>query len=156
MGFTHYFTQTKTITKEDWVFFTAGVRRAIPLSGVKVAYELDQPETAPAIDDNKVRFNGVGGEGCETFIVHRLRPALDPWREKAGLKRGWDFCKTRREPYDVLVTACLVYLESIEGWPVGSDGAPKDWVAGLKLAKAAWPELSEKLHIPDEVMRDAA
>jgi hypothetical protein len=48
-----------------------------------------------------------------------------------------DFCKTRQNPYDIVVVACLAVLKHRLGvaMNVSSDGRPADWTAGIDLAR---------------------
>ena len=83
-------------------------------------------EGLPEISKDIV-FNGKGEEGSsETFYL----PA-NP--SKLG---AFNFTKTARRPYDIVVTACLSVLKhfcpSIE---VDSDGGSKGMTSGIKLAK---------------------
>lgn len=39
----------------------------------------------------------------------------------------WDFCKTARKPYDLLVCACLIAATDYLGYDVSSDGRFKNW-----------------------------
>jgi len=57
--------------------------------------------------------------------------------------------KTRREPYDVVVVACLVAIKDRMGdnIKVRSDGEAEDWVDGIRLAEEV---LGRKLKYPVE------
>jgi len=73
-----------------------------------------------------INFNGVGSEGCETFVL----------REHFTQNDGFNFCKTRQGAYDIVVVACLAILkyrlgDAIE---VDSDGDYQDWVDGVEFA----------------------
>jgi len=135
MGYTHYWT-AKPVEQDDWDALVEGARRAAALSSVKIALESDEPKIGPYFGDNTIRFNGIGEEGGhETFLI-----------EREG--SGWDFCKTARKPYDVIVVAILAYAHAVLGWEVSSDGSSADWRSGIALAKQAWPEEAEALRHP--------
>lgn len=75
-----------------------------------------------------IEVNGTQENGHETFVL--------PYHLN-GLS-SFQFCKTARKPYDVVVVACLIvldyYVSCIE---VTSDGISADWLDGLNLARAA-------------------
>lgn len=84
-------------------------------------------------------FNGSRDSGAETFVMREhLNQNEDTW-----------FCKTNRQPYDVLVTACLCILAyRLPGLTVWSDGDSSDWADGLALAQAS---LRRKVKLPKGV-----
>lgn len=66
----------------------------------------------PVFDGVMVDFNGRDGEkdlGHETFRIEKHR-------------QDWDFCKTARKPYDLLVVACLIAAWQILDYRFTSDG----------------------------------
>jgi hypothetical protein len=84
-------------------------------------------------------------------MVYRKRPAKDQWQSK----RGNDFCKTARKPYDVAVTATLCYLATVaESHTVSSDGHGRDWLAGLEEARRALPRYGNRLDIPRDILEE--
>lgn len=151
MGYTHYWGQRKTVPLSDWADFSEGAARVFELAGVALAFEYDETETPPVADAGLVRFNGCGDDGHETFYIPRQRPPREAWQRPQD--QGGGFCKTARKSYDVAVTACLVYLDSVlpELFPVNSDGRTADWEAGLALARKAWPKKANFLDIPRDV-----
>ena len=90
---------------------------------------------------SKLRFNGPRGfEGEDFTMGARLRQ---------NGEQG--FCRTSRMPYDKVVVASLILLAYRlgKGVMVGSDGVPKDWEEGLRLAKRATG--IKGLQIPEHV-----
>lgn len=138
MGYTHYWTHRRRFTNAEWVEVGDALTRIICASNVEIA---EDPFTAEGLF-----LNGVGEDAHETFCVIQNRPL-------EFNKQGWDFCKTARKPYDVIVTAALCYLESCwtDQFSVGSDGDDTDWDEGLTLARRALPEKGNVLRIPSEV-----
>ena len=139
MGYTHSWTRATTFPGEAWVMAAAECRRVIGhlmATGLKLQFESDDL-APPEFGKNLIRFNGVGEEGHETFLVERHYKPL-AW-EKERYKRGpWGtFCKTARKPYDVAVCACLIVLNRHFGkrFTVGSDG--DDFEEGWPLAREA-------------------
>ena len=99
-------------------------------SGVDLANGHGDVGTKPTFDTETVRFNGLGEDAHETFVVRR---------EHTGFK----FCKTQRKPYDVVVTACLICLQSClrDDVQVSSDGEWEDWKEGMNLFKEVFPDV---------------
>jgi hypothetical protein len=89
-----------------------------------------------------INFNGSMRVGqCEDFVL----------RERFSLNEGFNFCKTNNNPYDTVVTACLIVLKHRLGdnISVSSDGRRDDWNNGLILAKKVL-KLS-RLNIPESI-----
>lgn len=129
MGYTHYWRKARAATPGEWDNFTGAVRAilAVPsLSGL-VQYESDDASPVQA-DSNTVRFNGKGDDGHETFVIGP--EACD-----------FDFCKTARKPYDLVV--CLVLLAAQATLPckVSSDG---DWSDEWQRARLLYREIFGK------------
>ena len=159
MGYTHYMTQKKRFPKAEWATIQAdviAVLDAASAAGIAIGDshgELILFNHAEAFFDTETgpqcMFNGLGDDAHETMAFSRdVQPV-----EWSGQRKGWSFCKTAQKPYDVAVTAVLVYLESVypQCLSVGSDGVPADWQAGLELARKALPRLADVLRIPAEV-----
>ena len=134
MGYTHYW-MPKPIHSFTWKTVESDMRKLFAACDT-LCGEYDAPESAPVLTEDLLAFNGKGELGHETF-----------WIDRGGLV--WTFCKTAQKPYDTAVTACLIYLASLHGFHVTSDGDESDWQAGLALARKVWPELS--LEIPSSL-----
>jgi hypothetical protein len=127
----------------------------LALSDVPVAAEFDTPDAAPELTDAYIRFNGIGEDGHETFCLvagmARQEGCPLPRERRARtlpIHPGrFDFCKTARKPYDVLVTAVLWIAHEEyglrvssdgtmepDGLPAGSYGYVDEWAAGHALA----------------------
>ena len=125
MGYTHYYTQTRDLTPAEWHHLTAVFEHMLthlPRHSTSAGgYYADQPlvirdglgDGLPQVDDQALVFNGddTAGLAHETFHLDRYG-------------RGFNFCKTARKPYDLLV--CAVLLAVTEMAPgalvVASDG----------------------------------
>lgn len=167
MGYTHYFTHSKRFTNAEW----ANVRRdvlailgAATGDGVEFGDGMGEkhldalPDAFTDHGDGSgpcLWINGVGEDSHETFVIYQNRRPLGDWQKPS--RRGWDFCKTARKPYDVAVSAILAYLESMhpEKFSASSDGSPDDWQAGIDLARAALPGFAEFIQIPQDIEFDA-
>lgn len=112
MGYTHYWeTPQHGFSEREWEYIANIAAAAIEdakRGDIAVAYEFDEPHRAPVIGSSTIHFNGIGEEGHETFYIAR-----------EGQK--WEFCKTARKPYDVVVCAVLLALRDM-GADVSSDG----------------------------------
>lgn len=129
MGYTHYWELKDTCTLDARRSFVADVRAIIKMAPVAVQFESDDPRP-PVVAYNLVRFNGEGEFGYETFYFESGK---------------WSFCKTARQLYDVVVTACLLAAKSNFGDDVriSSDGRWEDWAEGLDLFHRATERTSE-------------
>jgi len=81
--------------------------------GVPISMELDSAEP-PIFTKDTIRFNGLGPDGAETFLVKRVEA------------ENRSFCNTYNRPYDQCVVACLVILRDRLGFTITSDAADKD------------------------------
>ena len=104
MGYTHYLTFKKSVTKEKLSKASADVKKAFELVKSEcpnITIKDGWGENEPQIDENAIWFNGDASkeEDYETFGV------------RVG-DEGFNFCKTARQPYDVYVcVACLILKE---------------------------------------------
>ena len=79
------------------------------------------------ITDKEIRFNGreEGDRGHETFSLQRKSDKrLEDYASRLDRKYIFDFCKTARKPYDIVVCCLLVILKHRLGnmIEIGSDG----------------------------------
>lgn len=140
MGYTHYWTQQRAITPDEWANICAATRVLFemnsergPWDSIRVTSDYDESDP-PEITDGVIRFNGFDIEGHETFFL-------------TNDDTDFCFCKTARKPYDVFVVAVLTLCEIYApgGWDISSDGSTDEWMPGMTLAHAAadraekWP-----------------
>ena len=126
MGYTHYFSNTKTIPLVQWNKLTKDVNKLMKHSNKNkvVAREYDDTNTPPVINENQISFNGIGDDGHETFFIKR----------KGGNN---EFCKTARKPYDLIACVTLIlYSNHVKGTEISSDGDLDDieWQSAVSLA----------------------
>jgi hypothetical protein len=128
MGYTHYFRMPENFTNDEWDDFIArclNLYNQLP-DTIKLAREWDTPELGPEFNEAEVRFNGVGDEGHETFLIQREG------------NDSFQFCKTAYKPYDLMVCACLIALkESAPQCRISSDGGPEDWKGAFNFYNQA-------------------
>jgi hypothetical protein len=133
MGYTHYVRQSDGIEPTTFARLSqeaarvASIAWSEDLAGEGIAYEFNEPDKDPEFTPELIRFNGKGNEGHETFI---LTPGAS----------DFNFCKTARKPYDIVVVAILCLLAHRTGAVVSSDGGISDWTDGLALAQRVEPE----------------
>jgi len=122
MGYTHYFQQIEELPKDKWNKFTEEVKTILDdgQTIIKFDYNSNKP---PQIDEEEVRFNGVGDNGHETFYLSRVQ---FPRYNRTDKSKYFNFCKTARKPYDRYVVKVLILMEKYFGDDVeiDSDG---DW-----------------------------
>lgn len=131
MGYTHYWEKVKDFPDERFALFTQDVKRIIETTDVPLRMEFDT-DHPPLVTEEAIHLNGVEEDGHETFGIVRDIP-------------GFDFCKTNRKPYDVVVCACLIALKNrLKGAiRVASDGDDElgspdcGWDQGLELWRKA-------------------
>lgn len=122
MGYTHYFETNKNPKPISLDELKKKVDNVLNEHKNIIRFECD--EAKPALCEVKdgeilIRFNGIGDDGHETFYFD-------------SREVGFNFCKTARKPYDVVVCKVLLYLKQYFGdaIDVRSDGfsnvQPKD------------------------------
>jgi ABC-type glycerol-3-phosphate transport system substrate-binding protein len=124
MGYTHYWLGKKS-TDANWNEFTAACKKLhanLPANTNSAGgYHEDDPleiaggdgDGEPFFGNRTVCFNGKDDArdlGHETFRIDK-NPA-----------EPWNFCKTARKPYDLLVVACLIAAWQILDYRFSSDG----------------------------------
>ena len=155
MGYTHYWNPREgtSVAPEVWAKIThavEGVLRIATVKGIRLVGPSGEAGTEPVVNWQEIGLNGK--PGCETLFLRR-EPKPAPWRAEDPEFACFAFCKTRQNPYDVVVTAILVILEHFTdgAFRVASDGEPHKWKAGLELAR----EIVPGAQIPPGVMENA-
>ena len=126
MGFSHYWTVKRTISKKNRVLMRNFAVKAIELSDATIGNW--EGEGKPSVNEREIRFNGVGDDSHETFTL------MADLKDNYSGQDGYRFCKTARKPYDEVVVACLMeaeHLGVIKGW--SSDGDTEDHEDGQRL-----------------------
>jgi hypothetical protein len=120
MGYTHYFPQNKVPTAEQWQALTAAFDVLYANTSVPIQWESDD-DSAPESGPDCICFNGVGGDGHETFILERDNTSFN-------------FCKTAHKPYDLVVCATLILADYYcpGCYVISSDGDAADWMVALQ------------------------
>ena len=151
MGYTHYWRQHRDFNDTEWRVITR-LAKLITADGLGVLahhpdaingdeYYGEKEDDVFIIDNEQIRFNGIGEDGHETFLITKKKP-----------KEGFQFCKTARKPYDKYVVAVLcaiyhVYLQMEKTvMNISSDGNTEDWTEGLFHAVRSTRE--EQMYCP--------
>lgn len=122
MGYTHYWRTYRDFTSSEWAILKAEAARIVGLAerlGIQLAGPL--AEGKPEITNTKIALNGIDGESCESFTLTRKQAKKREWETGPGV---FDFCKTRRAPYDSVVVSLLFSASKIAGDAIlpSSDG----------------------------------
>lgn len=130
MGYTHYYRTTPNIPSDKWAKLTTAVNKVLADQTIlRQEFNMDEP---PMVNDEVIRFNGIGEDGHETFYLAKNDTPAE-WSENQN--EVFNFCKTARKPYDKYVTAVL-FLAKIhltDDIRLGSDGYISEWQNGVDL-----------------------
>ena len=125
MGYTHYWTPKAENTKEEFKEFSKACKKLhdeLPkTTDTAGGYCSDDPleirggrgDGEPVFTADAVYFNGNAERDLdhETFYI-----------ERTNEDSLWNFCKTARKPYDLLVVACLLAAVDFLDYTFSSDG----------------------------------
>jgi hypothetical protein len=132
-GYTHYYTWLQKPNDSAVRECIAEMRRIVDAHRSILAGP--EAEGPPEVTPLRLAINGIGDEGHETFL---FPGDVDSVPKDPRIPKGFNFCKTAAEPYDEVVTACLLAardhfapsvlkIESDGSWAAG------DWSAGASL-----------------------
>lgn len=137
MGYTHYWTMNegKKVSRKQ-LKEAIGVMAQIVSSKSRILAGWDGTGK-PIAEDGSINFNGIGDYNrCENFLIDTK------WNG------DFQFCKTARRPYDVVVVACLAVLNHfVKNVVVTSDGDTDEWKEGIALAKKFVPDIATPKYI---------
>ena len=124
MGYTHYWTLKCSSSEENKKKFKKAVTLLKKcLKEVQVPLAGGNGTGKPVFKDNYICFNGVGEDSYETCYI--------------GFDDGFNFCKTVRKPYDVVVCLALLCFKIAFGddFEYSSDGNEEDdgWKQAIKV-----------------------
>lgn len=137
IGYTHYWEQEGSFSQGEWENIATDSIRAIEFCenlGIELTSDYDHDEKAE-ISDSRIRFNGVGKDSHETFILEKNPRNRSSLNSSSG--GDFNFCKTARKPYDLAVGLVLLITQkhapnrikvSSDGtW--GKDEIDEDWTS---------------------------
>lgn len=109
MGYTHYW-KHNGFTDDQWKMLVENSNDIISKSNCKIANAFGECGTNPVLNNNCISLNGEGDESCETFYITKNA-------------QSFEFCKTRRLPYDNVVVAIMKTAQNINSsFEPSSDG----------------------------------
>ncbi len=150
MGYTHYWRRPRNARPKEFESWAQDVTRLIDSGLYDFALCGGDGKGLPEVDHACVDFNGDAemGQDCENFLVMRnVKP--HPHQEIDSRGHFLDFCKTNREPYDLLVCAALIRLAvHFPAWPIESDGSSAEWGPAIRLCERVF---EEETFLPDGV-----
>jgi hypothetical protein len=145
MGYTHYWTFSKPALKKGNMDKTETVYKKALIECQKIARVYNDKCLDLGRSENRLsgfsahtkigkygglEINGKGDLSHETFSMR------EHYRQNFE-GDAFNFCKTARKPYDLVVTACLALLKYRLGdlIEVSSDGDANDWTDGVSFAR---------------------
>lgn len=129
MGYSNYLIPSREVTEQEFKQFVSACRKLhknLPeKTNMAGGYYEDSPlqiasgdgTGKPEFKKDYICFNGLTGDDDlhhETLFIEREN-------------KDWDFCKTNRKPYDLLVVACLIAAWQFIDYRFGSDGFHTDY-----------------------------
>ena len=126
MGYTHYWKpKTKTCSENLYLTALEDIRKIVKSKITILANGFGESNTEPELEKG-VRFNGIEDDSHETFSLPENFKKFD----------DFNFCKTARKDYDVVVVACLTVLHNYLGdkIKISSDGDREELEDGKNLA----------------------
>ena len=133
MGYTHYWYWDTSAPKEKIAAVASALQILRPRIEREMGAQIAGPDGTgdPEISDGQICLNGPEDGMCEALV---LSPDVG-WPQEDG--KRFKFCKTRRRPYDLAVTACLLLAKRQYGRciDVRSDGESKDWALAERIVR---------------------
>jgi hypothetical protein len=153
MGYTHYWTCKATRGQARKI--EAAYQRAIKECNTVIRFAKKHEcnlsgynAHMKANEYGGIKLNGVGDDAHEDFTMR------EHFNQNISPFFLYQFCKTARKPYDIVVVACLCILKDRLGdaIEVSSDGDASDWIDGAALARLV---LKRRIDVPQEIMNEA-
>lgn len=139
MGYTHYWYKPLKIDEIAFKKFSDDVKIIVAeVDKTKVKLAGIDGKGKPVIEDDYVGLNGRGKDAFESFVIQQsVQP--QSWQKLDSNGCIFDFCKTGRRPYDVVVAAILIAFKKHFGdaVKVNSDGDDSEWEDARELCYAA-------------------
>lgn len=132
MGYTHYFPQRREIAPRTFGKIAEDVKYLLDSGDYRIpelANGSGDEGTSPKITKELILLNGVEEDSHESFYLPIKHGEAGYYPEGHKYQRfGFNFCKTARKPYDIVVCAALLicYHHHKTWLEIGSDGNPED------------------------------
>jgi hypothetical protein len=160
MGYTNYFYSPIVMDKEKFKTLSEEleVARGFMPGNSSSASSGNESEVAilcgwdgtgePEFTESTICFNGDGARGLdhETFSINQDSTEK---AKASGSKNGlvFDFCKTNRKPYDLMVQISMLRLKHhFPESEISSDGDASDWKNAKALYKKVFGKTPPKLN----------
>ena len=146
MGYTHYWYRVRSLDTAKFAQFSADAKKLYEALPKGIVIRNGEGEGEPEFSSDAVCFNGDASEGLdhETFAIDQVfRSDYEQTDGTTGML--FDFCKTARKPYDLLV--CSVLLALLHHFPeckVSSDGRSGEWRDALRFYQSVFPKRMKK------------
>lgn len=148
MGYTNYFRRPVELDEKKFKLFVADVKaifKAAAKKKISLANGHGKVGTRPQANLEGVIFNGMDfstikgisgeDESHETLYIPRVFKPQEWNKPEKGLY--FEFCKTARKPYDLVVVAVLIALKKhFPTVKISSDGGSDDWKAGKEFCQS--------------------
>ncbi|KAJ5123140.1 hypothetical protein N7448_009237 [Penicillium atrosanguineum] len=149
MGYTHYYEVLDWESPEwkaAWPQLVKDAQTIIDAAGVAVCGATEDEEVVtPPIANEKdgIYIGGVDEDAYERFI-------LVPNYEDVGSR--FQFCKTARREYDVVVTCILLRAKMLapNSFKLSSDGSWSEWKPARDVYQRIWPDASVECPFKDD------
>ncbi len=108
MGYTNYWNQPTDFTNEEWDWLCEYFKEVRDAAGDNISLDAlyDDPK-----ENEIIIFDGGKGGTSERFVLEK-KVKTEPDYE--GQDLAFNFCKTRKYPYDFYVKAVLMYCTLIK------------------------------------------
>ena len=136
MGYTHYWHVRRDVQQDKLDKTIKDIQKVVKKAkkdGLITGWD-GEVNTEITNDKEKIAFNGIGEGSHETFEVQK---SVEAYKTMKGYEEPWtfEFCKTARKGYDIVVVACLSAMKKNLGQyiEVTSDGDMEpggDWARG--------------------------
>ncbi len=137
MGYTLYHYRNENLNPAKFKRFAKDVAKIYEKAkdlGIAIAGAHGVYDTPPVANETLVSFNGAGSEMCETLYIRRNAPQVEYRKNE---KLVFEFCKTERKPYTVIVAAVLVAFEHyFKHARISGDDDLEGFEEGIKICEA--------------------
>lgn len=125
MGYTNYYHTRHQENNKFPAKFVEDVKTIVDNSPCKiVGWDNDELESKPVITEDRISLNGAGEAGSEPFVM--TPDGRNMFGELSD--EAYRFCKTCRNPYDLIVKAILILAE--RRGDILHSNSPKFWFDG--------------------------
>ena len=107
MGYTNYWTYKKPFDDNEW----SKIKDEYDYIVENFDGEIIKNETPVHKFNEYIRFNGIGENEHETFLLYKDFRQREKYYKDMDI--AFDFCKTNRKPYDLAVWHMLSFAKNV-------------------------------------------